>query len=278
MVRGAWPWQVSIQSGSGNHFEHMCGGSIIDRRHILSAAHCFSSEHRGVEDERRLRVLAGEHELYTDDDGPHDEYDVEEIIKHDGFQGPADIANDIALLRLSNNIAFNDRVNAIPLADAEQTQSFEGVRANTTCYATGWGSDGNGTATMTTLQEVRDVIPRLSQCRRWWLGVNLTQRVLDWLRENPQFGINDFHHLPDTNICFGFGHRGTCGGDSGGPLVCSVDMPDGGLSWRLVGVTSRGTSPCINDVTDGRGLPSLFTGVADFHDWIANNTRLDDAD
>merc|ERR1712168_604772 len=92
--RGSFPWQVSIQS-----WGHFCGGTIINKRWILTAAHCFTRGSSGV------KIVAGEHNLrYTE--GSEQKIYVQRHFTHPAY-GSRNQKNDITLLKLSQDIRFD---------------------------------------------------------------------------------------------------------------------------------------------------------------------------
>ena len=45
-VDGEFPWQVSLRQISGVGATHFCGGSVIDKDWVLTAAHCCAGQVR----------------------------------------------------------------------------------------------------------------------------------------------------------------------------------------------------------------------------------------
>uniref|UniRef100_A0A8C2XIN5 Transmembrane serine protease 3 n=1 Tax=Cyclopterus lumpus TaxID=8103 RepID=A0A8C2XIN5_CYCLU len=90
---GQFPWQVSLHFSS----EHLCGGSIITSRWVLTAAHCVFADpsmwvvHVGLTEQ----PVHGAQSLA-----------VEQIIYHTRYR-PKGLDYDIALMKLAMSLAFN---------------------------------------------------------------------------------------------------------------------------------------------------------------------------
>lgn len=115
----------------------VCGATIIDNRHLLTAAHCIKS-HRPEE----LRVRLGEWDVNSENEFyPHIELDVAAIAIHPEYYA-GNLINDIAIIKMINYVDFNKYPHISPICLPPPHQDLTGTR----CYATGWGKDAFGTA------------------------------------------------------------------------------------------------------------------------------------
>ncbi|XP_049915919.1 prostasin [Epinephelus moara] len=229
---GAWPWQVAIQSGT----VHICGGSIITKDWILSAAHCFLNP----SDVSGYIIYTGRYQL--NGFNPHQTlHHVSQVVVPSGYTDPNQ-GKDLALVRLSNSITFSDYVRPICLP-ASSTLFPSGMM----CYVTGWGNIRNDVplSGIGTLQEVQVPIISQSSCQEMY-------------RTNPNEQVDILYDM----ICAGYqeGGKDSCQGDSGGPLVCS--MVNG--TWVQAGVVSFGQG-CAH-----ANQPGVYTRLTSYSSFISN--------
>merc|ERR1712033_78505 len=118
---GEFPWQVSLRTVGGLGATHFCGGSIIDKDWVLTAAHCCAGQLPLT-----MHVVAGGIELLTFEEEEQTR-NVREIIMHPNYDSNT-ISNDICLLHLSESVVWNDWVQ--PLGLPEQGQETD---AGTMC-------------------------------------------------------------------------------------------------------------------------------------------------
>ncbi|XP_078075366.1 granzyme K-like [Mustelus asterias] len=186
------PYMASIQkydSGT-NNYRHVCGGTLIRNRWVLTAAHC---KFKGS-----IRVVLGAHSLSRNEKSQQ-RLPVKEQYPHPGFNRKTK-ENDIMLLELFNEAKINKFVKLHKLPKAKGAD----VKPGTRCTAAGWGiTTIRSKSPSDTLKEVKLSIIDRETCNS-----------KDYYNHKPE--------VTQDMICAGDskGREDTCLGDSGGPLIC----------------------------------------------------------
>ncbi|NXI80202.1 FA9 factor, partial [Rhipidura dahli] len=198
--RGHCPWQVLLRNSRDIGF---CGGSLIGRRWVLTAAHC-------------LDLVSPQHVTLGDFDKYQREFKEQKIAVERSWTHPHYNSNnyngDIALLYLSSAAVLNEYVIPIclPSPNLAMLLSEEGRVG----MVSGWGATHERGSTLRFLMKVRLPIVGLERC----------QQAMDRL-------------LTDSMFCAGHSTAtaDACKGDSGGPFTVSHHN-----TWFLLGIVSWG--------------------------------------
>jgi len=269
--RGELPYQAVLgYKGRRGKIKYNCGGTMINRRYVITAAHC---QHKRIPRLQIAEVVLGEWDLEHDPDCAGDEggckpgspfkkaqrFDVtaKDVKVHEDWDlnKVVNNGNDIALIRLPRlaTTYFEDFDEIVGPACLGWDNTIE--VPNSKYVVSGWGRTNNDAydrgdigisgAHSAKLQKLPDVpfIP-IEECK-------------------AKYSI--FKDLSEKQLCAGgIEGKDSCSGDSGGPLVAQ-GPGDFKEPKYLVGIVSFGTKKC------GKGFPGVYTSIEYYLPWILAN-------
>jgi len=226
------PYQALVYPTVDGVGSFLCGGTIVNKRYIITAAHC--TEYKGATI-TNVKVAIGEHNTcdgVTNEGGSW--ISAKRVINHPNY---ANFDNDIAILELSEDITFTANIKPACLPTSA-TKDYSDLAST----ISGWGgtigyAPGNRPQQpqQCTLKEsvVKVLSPTSQKCSSYLGTTTSTSKLCAWAEGTD-----------------------TCQGDSGGPLTVAENG-----KFVLIGVVSYGAGCAA-------ATPGIYARVQGFLPWI----------
>ena len=239
-----YPWAAAIAYNASGKLKYSCGGALIHKYYVLTAAHCT----------RDLRGNTLDHVRLGHDNLNHPcgvKIGIEMALPHPNYDPAQNYINDIALLKLERPVNAGPTINllCLPTNDKDNEDNEDRVGPPN---VVGWGLTENGSNSDILQELTLNVVPN-DKCTNEYRQ--------SFIKRNFSPAEASSFFISESQICAkgqtGKNRTDSCRGDSGGPL-----MSESNGQWVLDGIVSFGTDKCDSEV------PGVYTRVSKYLQWI----------
>lgn len=249
--RSQYPWLAVLYRNSQTDVSGIfCGGSLISRKLVVTAAHCIRDKDSELATKAEdVTVYLGKLNMETlESERGFVMSSVEEIIVHPHWSHlTSNFDADIAVAVLEKSFRFTRNIRPICLPTT--SESFEDIVGRKVVIA-GWGK--------TETNALSTSVPKWAEITVIDTGSCLeSNKIFGTITSGRTFCAGD-----DSNLASRVSGSGPCSGDSGGGLTINVNG-----TWYLRGVISSTVKSLDTQSCDPQYF-SVFTDVAKFRDWL----------